>query len=190
MKISKISNHQLCIELSRAELRAMDITFDDISHESEDTQTLMISLLEAARLSTGFDPQTKVFIEVLPSAAGGCSIYFSDIDEDDMSSFQPKTRVPSPVIYAFDDIDHLIAGAVKLFRRCSHRILKSTLYKVRDSWRLAIYPLDIIENISLALLDEFAPRCGQGEVAAAWLEEYADKILAENAVDLLSAYFS
>ena len=100
-----------------------------------------------------------------------------------------RRRQSLPVVYAFEDVDDLIHGSVKLFGRCSHRIRKSALYRVRGGWRLAVYPLDAREGLSLSLLDEYAPRCGQGPLAAAWLEEHGDRLVEDNAVDLLSAYF-
>lgn len=78
------------------------------------------------------------------------------------------------VVYAFDDVDALIEGSVKLFRRCSHRILRSALYRMGRGWRLVVHPLDEAGGVTLSLLDEFAPRCGEGELAEAWLGEHAE----------------
>lgn len=191
MEFKQINTRCLQIELTKEDLQTMDLTYETIDYQKAQTRALILSLLETARMTTDFQPDTRVFIEVYPNEEGGCTIYFSDIDEDEKEPkrWRVRRRVTSPVVYAFDDIDILISGSVKLFHRCSHRIRKSALYRIGESWRLVIYPLDVLENITLSFLDEYAPRCGEGELAAVWLEEHAEKVLTENAVDLLSAYF-
>lgn len=167
----------------------MGLTYEQIDYEKEQTRTLMLSLLETARLTTDFSPDTRVFIEVFPANEGGCTIYFSDLGTGEPKRWRVRRRSVSPAVYQFDDINNLIDCAVKLFRLYSHRIRKSSLYRVETGWRLALYPLDILENVTLPFVDEYAPRCGEGELAAVWLEEHGTCILADNAVDVLSSYF-
>lgn len=189
MEIKPIDAHRLEIVLSQEELFSAGVLYEQLDCRKPPTRALLLSLLEAARLRADFTPDTQVLVEAFPDGTGGCVFCFSDRSPRAPKRWRVQRRVPSPVVYAFDDVDTLIDGSVKLFRRCSHRIRKSTLYRLGKSWRLVIYPLDVLENITLSFLDEFAPRCGEGATAAAWLDEHAERIVAENAVDLLSAYF-
>ncbi|MEM1485411.1 adaptor protein MecA [Oscillospiraceae bacterium PP1C4] len=189
MEMKQINARRLQIKLTEEDLRTMNLTYEQIDYQKAQTRTLMLSLLETAQLTTDFQPNSRVFIEVYPNEQGGCTVYFSDLSTQSSGRWRVRRHVASPVIYAFDDVDTLITGSVKLFRSCSHRIRKSMLYRMGKSWRLVIYPLDIVENITLSFLDEYAPRCGEGELAAVWLDEHGEQVLTENAVDLLSAYF-
>ncbi len=187
MEMKQISARRLQIDLTKDDLTAMNLTYDQIDYQQSKTKILILSLLETARLTTGFQPNSRVFIEVYPNEQGGCTVFLSDLSTHETRRWRVRRHVASPVIYAFDDIDVLIVGTVKLFRRCSHRIRKSMLYRLEKSWRLVIYPLDVVENITLSFLDEYAPRCGEGELAATWLDEHGERVLPENAVDLISA---
>lgn len=188
MKIRQINPSLYQVLLTGEELKEKSLTFERMDCAGKETQALLLSIITLLR-ADGFEPGEKVFIEVYPTRDGGCAIFFSALDVSVQKRWKVHRHVSSPVIYAFDDVDILIKGAVQLFRRCSHRILKSALYRVSDGWRLLIYPLDTLENVSLSLLDEFAPRCGEGTLAEAFLSEHAQLLLEENAVDFISACF-
>lgn len=188
MKIRQINARLYQVLLTGEELKEKSLTFERMDCDGKETQELLVSIITLLR-ADGFEPGEKVFIEVYPTQNGGCAIFFSTMDGHIQKRWKVHRHVTSPVIYGFNDVDLLITGAVQLFRRCSHRILKSALYKVNGGWRLLIYPLDTLENISLSLMDEFAPRCGEGVLAEAFLSEHAQLLLKENAVDFLSACF-
>lgn len=188
MKIRQINKRLYQVLLTGEELKEKSLTFERMDCAGKETQELLISIITLLR-ADGFEPGEKVFIEVYPTKDGGCAIFFSTMDACVQRRWKVHRRVTSPVIYAFDDVDVLITGAVQLFRRCSHRILKSALYRVNNGWRLLIYPLDTLENVSLSLLDEFAERCGEGTLAEAYLGEHGQLLLEENAVDFISACF-
>jgi negative regulator of genetic competence, sporulation and motility len=189
MEMKQISASRLQIDLTQEDLRTMDLTYDQIDQQQIKTRLFILSLLEAARRTTGFQPDSQVFIEVYPNETGGCTVFLSDLGFYKYNKWRVRRRAVSPVAYQFDDIDILIAGSVKLFRHYAHRIHKSMLYRVKENWVLVVYPLDIVESITLYFLDEYALRCGEGKLAAAWLDEHGRCILKENAIDLISAYF-
>ncbi|WP_368236540.1 adaptor protein MecA [Anaerotruncus rubiinfantis] len=189
MEIKQISPRRLQIQLTEADLRAAGLAFDEIDCADPKSRGLFLSLLETARMTTDFSPRAKVFIEVYPDDAGGCTVYLSDLSRLKTKRWKVRRPVSVPVIYSFTDVDTLINGSVKLFRRCSHRIRKSALYRLDGGWKLMIYPLDTVENITLSFLDEYAECCGEGPLAAAWLEEHGELVVREDAVDLISAYF-
>ena len=186
MEIKKLETGRVRIALTGEELQELNLCYDDIDCEAPETQALICTLVAAARSRTGFDPGCRLMAEFYPEGQG-CVVYLSDAD--DPLQQRPARKVTTPVIYLFDDLNLLITAAVGLFARCSHRIRKSSLYLMEHTWRLVLYPLDTVENITLGFLDEYAPRCGEGELAAAMLREHAEPLIEENAVDLLAAYF-
>lgn len=186
MEIQKLEMGRVRIALTAQELAEMDLTYDTIDCGAPETQALICALLAAAHVETGFDPASRLLAEFYPDEQG-CVVVLSDADAP--VTDRPSRQIVSPVIYAFEEIDTLIAGAVGLFARCSHRVRKSSLYAVEQGWRLTLYPLDTVENITLGFMDEYAPRCGEGETAAAALAEHATMLIEDNAVDLIASYF-
>lgn len=189
MEMRQLDAHRLQILLTREDLSERDLCYDALDSGDPQTRGLFLSLLETARQRANFTPREKVFIEAYPDGADGCIVYLSDRAPRTAQRWRVRRPARVPVIYRFADVDELIQGSVKLFRRCSHRIQKSALYRAGREWRLVIYPLDTTERMTLSFLDEYADRCGEGALAAAWLDEHGELLVARDAVDLLSAYF-
>ena len=188
MEIKQIDSRRLKILLSGEDLDAINLSYEQIDYQNPETREFLFSLLETACLTTEFKANSRVAIEIYPTNQRGCVVYFSALD-DPPKRWKVRRHIVSPAIYLFDDVDTLIKGSVKLFHRASHRILKSSLYRGEGRYWLVIYPLDMVENITLAFLDEYASRCGEGLLVASWLDEHAQLILKDHAVDLLCSYF-
>lgn len=190
MKIKQLGPRRVCVALSRDDLNEAGLTYEDIGVDGAQTHTLLNLLLKLVGRSVEFSSSGRVFVDICSDGEGGCLVWLSEDGPLPQNRWRVVQRTSRPVIYAFDDIDTLIAGASKLFQRCSHRLQKSTLYRIGDGWRLAIFPADMgKDSKTLALLDEYARRCGQGPLALAWLDEHSQVLLRDNAVDLLSSYF-
>ena len=188
MKFRQLGPHRVRINLSRDELDTMGLSYDMLDYSSARTRALLFSLLEKACADTGFKPAGRVLVEAYPDESGGCRIEFSG-SAGAAQRWRVKRSAQLSVIYAFDDVDTLIACAVKLFGRCAQRIRKSALYHTGKNWTLAVYPARERQDDTLMLLDEFARRCGEGTLAKAWLGEHARTVVDDNAVGLLCAYF-
>lgn len=101
-----------------------------------------------------------------------------------------RRHVAAPVVYAFDDVDALIEGSVKLFRRCSHRILRSALYRMGRGWRLVVHPLDEAGGGDpLAARRIRAALRGGGAGRGVARRARPNQVLDDKAVDLICAYF-
>lgn len=188
MEFRKLGPRRVRINLSRDELDTMGLSYDTLDYSSARTRALLFSLLEKACVDIGFEPAGRVLVEAYPDESGGCRIEFSG-SVGAARRWRVKRCTQLPVIYAFDDVNTLIACAVKLFGRCAQRIQKSALYHTGKNWVLAIYPEQERQDDTLMLLDEFAQRCGEGALAKAWLSEHAQTVVDDNAVGLLCAYF-
>ncbi len=189
MEIKRLGNSRLSIRISEPELTALGFSCEMVDCASQATEAMVLALLEIAEKEVGFQPEDCLVVRIEPLEDGGCLLLFSSPQDRPPRRWKVRRHAASPVIYAFSDVDALIGGSVKLFQRYAHRIRKSMLYRINGEWRLAVYPLDILENRSLAVLDEFGPRWGEGPVAAAWLDEHAELLIEKDAIDLLSSYF-
>ena len=189
MEYQQLGPRRLRVALTREELEELGLSYDALDYRDLRTLSLLLTLLETARGAVEFEAGGRILVEVAPAGEGGCEICFSGLGRRRPQRWKVRRHVAAPVVYAFDDVDALIEGSVKLFRRCSHRILRSALYRMGRGWRLVVHPLDEAGGVTLSLLDEFAPRCGEGELAEAWLGEHAEQVLDDKAVDLICAYF-
>ena len=87
-------------------------------------------------------------------------------------------------------MDTVIDASVKLFRQMGHRVYKSSLYRLGQSYYLAIYPLDGPRGKTAGFLSEYAPLAGRGSLFVSYLEEHGRVIVENRAIDILSYYLS
>lgn len=149
-------------------------------HPRLTTLKLFENLLKIASADTGFSTDAENMMVQVQSASGGCRIIFT-CTEDDL-----KTTPVEPVVFSFSDINDVIDASAGLFEIHSHRIYKSSLYRMGKGYRLLVRTLDAADGPVNAHLEQYGLRTGQGEVAAAYLDEHADLIIVDEAVDRLA----
>ena len=185
MDITLITADKLKIELSREDMEALSIEYENLDYSNEQTRSALIALLDKSRAEAGFNPRgAKLFIEVYPTESGGCVLYFTAMRRESHGR-----SVPAPVVFEFDDVETLISCCTKGFRQYGHRIFKSALFRFEDTYRLVLHPLDYNDMLSVYFFREYARLVGEGEVLAAFTEEHGLPLLSENALDTLSEYF-
>ncbi len=189
MKFVLVSPGKLKVTLSAVDLEEFSISYDAMDYTHNGTRQLLVDLLEQGKLETGFNPQhSKLYIEVYPTEEDGMVIYFTTLPSGhQLRKGSPKA--PAPVIFSFEDIDDLTHACCKVYARYSHRIYKSSLYKLGKQWRLIVYPLDYADQLSVYFLSEFAPQIGEGEIHAAYVQEHGQEIILDTALDTLAKYF-
>lgn len=188
VEIRQIDPQHVHIELTREELKAESLSYGEIDYQRPETRRWLRTLLETARREAGFKAQTHAVVEVWPAPDGGCTVDISSCEREPRR-WKVKRHAACPVMYGFEDVNTLIESSLVLFRRASHRIHRSGLYRINKRWILVLYPLDVVENITLSIMDEYAPRCGEGALSAAWVYEHAEPVVREDAIDLMFAYF-
>ncbi|WP_302823204.1 adaptor protein MecA, partial [uncultured Anaerotruncus sp.] len=142
MEYQQLGPRRLRVALTREELEELGLSYDALDYRDLRTRSLLLTLLETARGAVEFEAGGRILVEVAPAGEGGCEICFSGLGRRRPQRWKVRRHVAAPVVYAFDDVDALIEGSVKLFRRCSHRILRSALYRMGRGWRLVVHPLD------------------------------------------------
>lgn len=180
MTIKKLSPDKVSITLSHEELAAYDIDWDSLGPDDEPTRELLLQLLDSAWQTAGFCPEEgQIYIEALPTEAG-CVLILSKAREADTLE-----SICTPVIFRFDRMEDLLAGAQQLFRLYSHRIFKSALYQCAGGCLLLIRPLDQTSQESVMLLAEYGTLAARGEMAAAVIREHCPALIEENALEQL-----
>ena len=105
MDLIKISDTKLKIMLTSADMTRYDLHSDGISIADQHVRTVLKKLLEDAREQTGFDADTsRLFVQMYPSADGGCELFVSK--EDTLESASPfysgitAPLLPKPITQA------------------------------------------------------------------------------------------
>lgn len=190
MTFRKIAGDRLKILLTAEDMELLCLTYEQLDYADEQTREAILSLLELGCDETGFDPgDNRLFVEAYPWDGEGCVLYFSVISNSEKPS-RPKRAVYGQVIYAFDDLDLLIDGAVRLFRMYCHRIYKSSLYRLDGGYRLILYPFDPTDSHTTGFLSEYGQLVGEGEIAAAFVREHGTPVIEDNAIDKLAYYLA
>ncbi|MEM0529199.1 adaptor protein MecA [Zongyangia sp. HA2173] len=193
MNIQLISKNKLKVTLSCEDLKGLGISYDSLDYSDPHTKEVLLHILGKAKSQAGFSPgRQKLFIQVYPSSQNGCVIYFTPLFDKSptIRRYRVKHTIGEPAIYRFSQVDTVIDASVKLFRQMGHRVYKSSLYRLGQSYYLAIYPLDGPRGKTAGFLSEYAPLAGRGSLFVSYLEEHGRVIVENRAIDILSYYLS
>ena len=185
MKIEMPESGKIKILLDMEDMKALDISFEEMDYSNIETRRVIWTLLDEARreLNADIDPSGRMLIEVAPSEGGGCIMYFTVLAPE--PSARPRRLLMKkplkPVVYEFDSVDSLlsIGDGVKFL---SADRPKSELYILGGKYRLIIYPSD--PNGALTtVISEYGTCSGEGLIAAAYTREHWSLLSEGNALD-------
>ncbi|MCL2857800.1 MAG: adaptor protein MecA [Oscillospiraceae bacterium] len=187
MDFTLIGPDKLKVDLTANDLAGLALEYKDLDHKDERTRQVLIDLIARGREAAGFSPRSaKLYIEIYPREEGGCVIYYTKLTTGQLDSGGSFLPGPTPVVFAFEDIETLLAAGRRAYALFRHRILKSCLYTRGRSYRLIIYPLDFGEGPSVSFLREYARLVGEGSVLTAHIEEHWQLLTADNALETLA----
>ena len=83
MDLILISESKLKVTLTPEDMKALQLSCDDIDYDSTGTRRAFWSILDEAKQKTGFDAaRSRVFIQVYPSKDGGCELYVTKLSSE------------------------------------------------------------------------------------------------------------
>ncbi len=174
-------NRRLVVVLNTADLEDLHLTYEELCHPTCATLCILQELLEIGSMRTGFCPENGSLELFIAPQENGCRISFYLLEPMHIS-YAPV----EPVVFAFEDVYALLKAAAGLFNLHSHRIFKSSLYRMETGYRLLVRTLDSPAGPVTAQLAQYGRHSGQGELAAAYLEEHATNLIEGNAIDVLA----
>ncbi len=143
---------QLKITLSAVEICDYFGSFEEMRYDNEKTKAALGNILLRATDSTGFVLSGKrLFIKVFPTAAGGCTIYFTVAGDK-----KRYRRIIRSYIYEFENCENmlLVCEQIKLLSRQNTEI---SIYSNGDLYRIIISE-NVVCRALLALGPEYADR--------------------------------
>lgn len=208
MKIEKINENVIKVTISMNDLEARNIDLNALNYNSPAAQELFWDMMEQAEEQFGFNlSDSQLIIEPTPDSNDGFIITITKVDEDgDFESIQKyiksklkksdlrvkkkSRKVCSPVVvYSFAGIDDICLLAKKLE---SIYCGDSTLYKCRDTYYMTLTRSSLQTPDSKLLelcLGEYGKKVPNISFFEGYLEEYGDKIIDGNALEILRQYF-
>lgn len=183
MRMESVDSHRFAVELTKNDLKKLNITFEDMDYSNIETRRVIWTLLYEARQTLGcdIDPSGKLIIEALPLPDGGCLLQFTapGASADDTWSRLSSEDV---MVYEFDLFKDLISCVSQIEKLCQKA--ESKLFKSSEGncYRLIIYP-ETPDDALLHILSEYGFLCGKGSLCAAVTEEYYNPIYNCNALE-------
>lgn len=218
MKIEKISDTQIKVFLNQSDLKERNIKLSELAYGSEKTQALFREMMEKAVASCGFEIQnTPLMIEAIPVSSDSIMIIVSKVSESteiekkfnllpeakearkfkkaiitekasDIEIYDFTNSNTKVSIFSFNTLDDASSASSRLINICN---TVSSLYKYNKRFFLVIETErdDTKKSNALELtLSEYGERHTSNLVSKYFLDEHAEKLIKNNAVEILSAY--
>ncbi len=208
MKIEKISDNMIKVTVSVNDLEERNIDLNALNYNSPAAQELFWDMMEQAEEQYGFNmSDSQLVIEPIPDSTEGFIITITKMDEDgDFESIQKyiKSKLKKSdlrvkkksrkvcatiMVFSFGSIDDVCLLSKRIVNIYSG---ESTLFKCRDTYYLVMTKSNIItpETGSLELLlAEYGKRIVNTSFFEGYLNEYGEKIIENNALEILRKYF-
>lgn len=186
MTIQAVDARRVRITLSAEDMQALGVSYQELLFGGDRIGPALIRLLAAAKEQVGFRCEAeKLFIEVYPLEEEGCILYFTGLRRP--ARYRVKESGILPRLFLFRDADTLCSACRAVYRRMSHRVWHSSLYRLdRGQYVLSVYPLDSPRSHVLCLLGEFGEYIGQGRLLESVIREHAALLRENDAVEVLA----
>ena len=132
LELNLIKEDKLKVILTPFDMIKYELTCDKIDYDNTETRKAVWSILDYAKHETGFDAAAgRIFIQVYPEKNGGCEIYITKLQKNELpsavgmndNSEKAAIAVPKEVaaVYQFEDAENLMRVCKFLARRGYHR---------------------------------------------------------------------
>ncbi|MDD6021053.1 MAG: adaptor protein MecA [Acutalibacteraceae bacterium] len=186
MNISAPKENYIFIELTNEDMKQLNITYADMDYSNIETRRVIWTLLDEARHSLGkdFELSDDLRIEALPSADGGCLLFFTITQKPLCYKVKSKTVF---LAYRFLKIDDAFDLSALISDRDKERI-KSSLYSYSGQYLLTV--TGEVRHSVLMKLTEFAQPLAHGEKELMKLTEYEKCLIRDRALETLGGFAS
>ena len=206
MKIERISENQLKLTLTKADLAERKIKLEDLISPSERTQKLFRDIMEQALDEEDFiSENTPLMVEAIPSGGDGIMIIVTKVNhkekhaDEDLRRWKKKPmdtlaheeeKNSDILIYSFPSLDDVIGVSLRL-----DRVFKgeSAVYKNDGKYFLVMqgdtYTTEETAEDAERILKEYGQKHISTPLAKYYLLEHGETLLAEQAIKALAKTF-
>lgn len=137
MKIDSPTKDRIIVELSKKEMKELDITYEEMDYSALETRKVIRSVLDTAGKALGIevDFSRRMLIEAIPEADGGCILSFTLLGRK-ITHFSSSTlkKQSGMMLCGFPSAQELMDCA-KTFPSADF-LFKNSLYEHEGSYRL------------------------------------------------------
>ena len=206
MKIERISENQLKLTLTKADLAERKIKLEDLISPSERTQKLFRDIMEQALDEEDFiSENTPLMVEAIPSGGDGIMIIVTKVNnneqhaDEDLRRWKKKPmdtlaheeeKNSDILIYSFPSLDDVIGVSLRL-----DGVFKgeSAVYKNDGKYFLVMqgdtYTTEETAEDAERILKEYGQKHISTPLAKYYLLEHGETLLAEQAIKALAKTF-
>ena len=185
MQCRMLNENGIEVKLSRDEMQALDITYENLDYANTETRRVLWTVLDEAGSTLGcnIDLSGRMLIEARPDGNGGCILDFTLYPHAKMKLKRQKlTKADTALLFETDDADALLAAVCAVNAEIS-----ADLYLHNGVFCLLMFPLEEQRFLLTAVFSEFGTLTHVGEYEAAAVGEYR-QCVCKNAVQLLRSY--
>lgn len=191
MLVNNLGKNKIKVTLSALEITKIFGSYENIDYSNPEIKVALNILLDkATEISNTEFEDGALFVEVYPTALGGCNIYFTKIKpaEKQTKRFKQITQNHLWNILEFANSTDLINAMKCLYKTNSKDIIKSSLYKCNDNYYLlTVCSKPIFKKFFL--IREFAQNIYFGKTICAVIAEHSEQIVKDNAIQKLGTAF-
>lgn len=206
MKIERISENQLKLTLTKADLAEREIKLEDLITPSEKTQKLFRDIMEQALDEEDFiSENTPLMVEAVPSGGDGIMIIVTKVNNkekkagEDLRRWKKKPldtlahkeeKNSDILIYSFPALDDVIRVSVRLDGTFKG---ESAVYKNDGKYFLVMqgdtYTTEETAEELERILKEYGQKHISTPLAKYYLLEHGETLIAEQAIKALAKTF-
>jgi len=201
MKMERLSQDKIRIFLTFDDLSERGIPRDDMLRETLKLRDLFTEMMDQAYSELGFDPSGPLAVEVFSLPAQGMVVIvtsstvdffhsqddtFDEQEAEEVYAMEVMLEQSDIITYAFADFEHLVRAAHAIDSLLTDG---GTLYKYKDKWILQFEHVELEESqyqTLIAVLSEFGEATS---ITQAYVQEYGQTVMQDNALDTLRRHF-
>ncbi|MBR6769179.1 MAG: adaptor protein MecA [Clostridia bacterium] len=194
MELLPINEQKIKIMLSREDLAAWQISCESMDYDTTETRRALWCILDEAKKKTGFDAaKEKVFVQLYPSANGGCEMYVTKLaQKNDSAPVTLSKNLPlwEKTLYAFSRLEDMLSACARL-AECGFAS-DSVAYAEMHTYYLSVG--NILPQKKRGMCGDISPCDLVSEYGKqidltkeAWLSEHGECICPDHAVERYAA---
>ncbi len=195
-----VSEGPLClkIHLSRYEIKKYFNNYSKINIDDPIAKKTIDTLFNIAINISDFKIKGKRLIEVFPTVSGGCILKFTSDplpfqieSRKESNNLKLKNNTPShnQYIYCFKSFEHLLSLVEAYFFNKPTQCYESTLFRANKKFFLKIL-IPSYDIRTAVFINEYSAYSAKGAIAESLLFEYAEILIKNNAISILSKFFT
>lgn len=170
----------LKIWMTENDMRRWGLRFEQLGAHDRATDAAVTKLLQVARGRAVLPETGAMTVEAVPLEEG-CILLFTPRRK------LPPCRMPPAKVFALQNANDVLQ--LGQYLTAVKRVPTASLYRWGEEYRLILYPGLCAWQEFCRRLEEFAEPIGEGDVAAAFVEEYGIPVAIGNALTRLREAF-